>query len=192
VILALIAMGRLGSAEPPEDPVTRDTYLRCIEETRPAQIARDPNLGAKAAYADELQATAHTSGIHMIRDDAEASVLRLELESGRTEWVVFNSQTETIRAAKASRQASHWPELTREDHENLYTTPIDFGDDAHLHMFGGNPLLPQRLWCSDVGGRALRRGRARRPASAVAGDALSAEDRFQPWREGGVVPAQYI
>jgi hypothetical protein len=46
-----------------------------------------------------LQATAHALGIEVIRDDADASVLRLELESGRTEWVVFNPQTETIRAA---------------------------------------------------------------------------------------------
>ncbi|MEN6424961.1 MAG: hypothetical protein ABFE13_06340 [Phycisphaerales bacterium] len=53
----------------------------------------------KATYADELQATAHAFGIEVIRDDAEASVLRLELESGRTEWVVFNPQTETIQAA---------------------------------------------------------------------------------------------
>jgi hypothetical protein len=117
VILALIAMGRLGSAELPDastgwkdvrnpafypipqETMTRESYLRCIEETKPAEIARNPNPGAKATYADELQATAHASGIEGIRDDAEASVLRLEQESGRTEWVVFNPQTETIKAA---------------------------------------------------------------------------------------------
>jgi hypothetical protein len=34
--------------------------------------------GAKADYADELQATAGASGIQVVRDDPEASVLRLE------------------------------------------------------------------------------------------------------------------
>ena len=37
-----------------------------------------------------LQATAHASGIEVMRDDVEASVLRLELEDGRVEYVVFN------------------------------------------------------------------------------------------------------
>jgi len=66
---------------------------------RARATSNSPNPGAKAAYASELQATAHASGIQVIRDDPEASVLRLELESGRTEWVVFNPQTEPIKAA---------------------------------------------------------------------------------------------
>jgi len=50
------------------------------------------NPGSKGDYANDLQATAHASGIKVIRDDAEASILRLELEAGRVEWVVFNPQ----------------------------------------------------------------------------------------------------
>ncbi len=52
--------------------------------------AKSNNPGSKAAYADKLQATAHASGIEVIRDDAEVSILRLELEAGNVEWVVFN------------------------------------------------------------------------------------------------------
>lgn len=37
-----------------------------------------------------LQATAHASGIEVVRDDVEASILKLELEDGRVEYVVFN------------------------------------------------------------------------------------------------------
>ena len=57
---------------------------------RSRATSNNPNPGAKAAYADELQATAHASGIEVIRDDAEVSILRLELEAGNVEWVVFN------------------------------------------------------------------------------------------------------
>jgi hypothetical protein len=46
--------------------------------------------GARAAYADDLQATAGASGIRVIRDDPEASVLRIEMAPGQAEWVVFN------------------------------------------------------------------------------------------------------
>jgi hypothetical protein len=46
--------------------------------------------GARAAYADDLQATAGAAGIRVIRDDPEASVLRIEMAPGQAEWVVFN------------------------------------------------------------------------------------------------------
>ena len=72
---------------------------------RARAASNNPNPGAKAAYGDELQATAHASGIQVIRDDAEASVLRLDLESGRTEWVVFNPQTEPIQAGAIETSA---------------------------------------------------------------------------------------
>jgi len=72
---------------------------------RARAASNNPNPGAKAAYGDELQATAHASGIQVIRDDAEASVLRLELESGRTEWVVFNPETKPIQAGAIETSA---------------------------------------------------------------------------------------
>ena len=55
---------------------------------RARTMSSDP--GAKGGYASELQATAHAAGIKVVRDDPEATVLRLELESGKAEWVVFN------------------------------------------------------------------------------------------------------
>ena len=50
----------------------------------------NPIANLKAVYADDLQATACASGIHVSRDDSKATVLRLETEPGRVEWVVFN------------------------------------------------------------------------------------------------------
>jgi hypothetical protein len=55
------------------------------------------NPGSKGAYANELQATAHASGIKVVRDDTEASILRLELETGHVEWVVFNPQSKSLK-----------------------------------------------------------------------------------------------
>lgn len=49
------------------------------------------NPGAKANYrGGDLEASAGASGITVLRDDVEASVLRLQLDPGRAEWVVFN------------------------------------------------------------------------------------------------------
>ncbi|MBM3823871.1 MAG: hypothetical protein FJ404_13470 [Verrucomicrobia bacterium] len=48
------------------------------------------HAGAKANYRDELQATAGASGIQVVRDDPEVSVLRLEMTPGNVEWVLFN------------------------------------------------------------------------------------------------------
>ena len=62
---------------------------------RPRVASNNP--GSKAAYADELQATAHASGIKVIRDEAEVSILQLELESGHVEWVAFNPEGKTLK-----------------------------------------------------------------------------------------------
>ncbi len=63
---------------------------------KPRPTSNNPNPGVTAAYADELQATANASGIKVVRDDAEASILRLELEAGRVEWVVFNPRNSLL------------------------------------------------------------------------------------------------
>ena len=52
--------------------------------------ANTNNPGAVAVYEDQLQATAGAAGITVLRDDANVSVLRLELDKGRVEHVVFN------------------------------------------------------------------------------------------------------
>jgi len=54
------------------------------------------NPGAVAVYGDKLQATAGAAGITVLRDDVEASVLRLELDKGRVEFVVFNPGKQNI------------------------------------------------------------------------------------------------
>ena len=67
---------------------------------RPKQSSNNPNPNMKAAYEDDLQATAHASGIKVVRDDVEASVLRLELTPDHVEWVVFNQEETPIKLAK--------------------------------------------------------------------------------------------
>lgn len=79
---------------------------------RPRVTSNNP--GSKATYADELQATAHASGIKVIRDDVEATILRLELEAGRVEWVVFNPDAKLLTVG-----------------ENQTTEPMVYRDDEH-------------------------------------------------------------
>ena len=61
--------------------------------------------GAKASYGDQLQATAGAAGITVLRDDVEATVLRLEFDKGRVEHVVFNpgGQAIDVEAVKTDR-----------------------------------------------------------------------------------------
>jgi hypothetical protein len=55
------------------------------------------NPGAKAIYADEIQATANAAGVTAVSDDVEATVLRLEMEPGKVEWVMFNPQSRPLK-----------------------------------------------------------------------------------------------
>lgn len=64
---------------------------------RSRAVSNNPNPNVSAAYASELQATAHASGIRVIRDDPEATILRLELQPGEVEWVVFNPAGATLQ-----------------------------------------------------------------------------------------------
>ena len=66
----------------------------------------NPSNGEEVAIVRYLQATAHASGIQVIRDDAEASILRLNLEPNKVEWVAFNplgksSKLESRKSARA-------------------------------------------------------------------------------------------
>ncbi|MBW7862840.1 MAG: hypothetical protein H3C30_00330 [Candidatus Hydrogenedentes bacterium] len=64
------------------------------------------HAGAEAVYANELQTTAGASGIQVVRDDPEATILRLELEPGSVEWVVFNpDETELEVAGQQTKSA---------------------------------------------------------------------------------------
>lgn len=56
-----------------------------------------PDIRSEVTYfSDTPQATAHASGIEVVRDDVEASILRLELEDGRVEYVVFNRSRQEL------------------------------------------------------------------------------------------------
>jgi hypothetical protein len=70
---------------------------------RARTLSNNPGAGG-AAYADELQATAHASGIRVIRDDPDVSILRLELEPGRVEWVVFNPEGQPVEFGPGKTQ----------------------------------------------------------------------------------------
>jgi hypothetical protein len=74
------------------------------------------NPGSKGAYANELQATAHASGIKVIRDDADASILRLELEAGHVEWVIFNPQAKSLKmdSIQTDEPLAHFAASTKE------------------------------------------------------------------------------
>ena len=69
--------------------------------------SNNPNPQAKAAYANDLQATAHASGIQLIRDTPELSMLRLELDPGRVEWIVFNPEEKTVEFGNRKSRAPY-------------------------------------------------------------------------------------
>ena len=73
---------------------TQVYYPHAPYRSRPT--SNNPNPDATAAYANKLQATAHASGIQILRDTPEVSVLRLELNPNQVEWVMFNPHEETI------------------------------------------------------------------------------------------------
>lgn len=60
--------------------------------------SNNPNPQSAAAYANDLQATAHASGIRLLRDSPELSVLRLELDPYRIEWIVFNPEEKRLNS----------------------------------------------------------------------------------------------
>ena len=64
---------------------------------RARATSNNPNPNARTAYANELQATAHASGIQILKDSPEVSVLRLELTPGQVEWVVFNPEMKPLQ-----------------------------------------------------------------------------------------------
>jgi len=77
---------------------------------KPRPISNNPIPGMKAAYANDLQATAHASGIHVVRDQPEATILRLEMEPGQVEWVVFNSAATPLKfdAIETNEPLAYW------------------------------------------------------------------------------------
>lgn len=64
---------------------------------RSRATSNNPNPNARASYANELQASAHASGIHILEDSPDVSVLRLELNPGQVEWIVFNPESKPVQ-----------------------------------------------------------------------------------------------
>ena len=58
--------------------------------------SNNPNVDSNASYTNELEATAHASGIKVLRDDPEVTILKLELEANKKEWVLFNKNESEI------------------------------------------------------------------------------------------------
>jgi hypothetical protein len=65
------------------------------------------NPGAVPVYGDTLKATAGAAGITVLRDDPDVSVLRLELEKGRVEHVVFNPGKKPIKLDSVITQRAY-------------------------------------------------------------------------------------
>ena len=79
---------------------------------RPLPTSNNPNPNSKAAYANQLQATAHASGIEVVQDDVDATVLRLELGNDQVEWVAFNPLSKTLRLGEVdtTKKLAYLPE----------------------------------------------------------------------------------
>ena len=57
----------------------------------------DNNPGTKVENRYDLQSTVGASGISVLRDDIEATILRVELAEDEIEWIVFNPRGELIK-----------------------------------------------------------------------------------------------
>ena len=77
------------------------------------------NPGDQEAEKPTLQNTAYASGIEVIRDDANASILKLEFDEEETEYVVFNPAAHKINIGNRSvEQALAYFSETKSDEEN--------------------------------------------------------------------------
>ncbi|HIG29292.1 MAG TPA: hypothetical protein EYQ50_16480 [Verrucomicrobiales bacterium] len=71
--------------------------------------------GSRQINEPSLKATAHASGITVLRDDVEASVLKLELAEGEVEYIVFNPEGLELNIGKrtTSQQFAYWSSKSR-------------------------------------------------------------------------------
>ena len=77
------------------------------------------NPGDQEAEKPTLQNTAYASGIEVIRDDANASILKLEFDEEETEYVIFNPAAHKINIGNRSvEQALAYFSETKSDEEN--------------------------------------------------------------------------
>jgi hypothetical protein len=65
---------------------------------RPDKVANNPSQGqTAAAWKNQREATAHASGITVIEDNVDQTLLSLELEEGNQEWIWFNPAGQSIQ-----------------------------------------------------------------------------------------------
>lgn len=74
---------------------------------RARPTSNNPNPGARAAYANDLQATAGAAGIQVVQDSPETSILHLTLEPGREEWVLFNPAERAVDLGGTPSRAAY-------------------------------------------------------------------------------------
>jgi hypothetical protein len=56
------------------------------------------NPGTQVETKYDLKSTVGASGISVLRDDIETTILRVELVEGEVEWIVFNPLRQLIKA----------------------------------------------------------------------------------------------
>lgn len=65
---------------------------------RPDKVSNNPSQGqTAAAWKNQREATAHASGITVIEDNVDQTLLSLELEEGNQEWIWFNPAGQSIQ-----------------------------------------------------------------------------------------------
>ena len=65
---------------------------------RPDKVSSNPSQGqTAAAWKNQSEATAHASGITVIEDNVDQTLLSLELEEGNQEWIWFNPAGQSIQ-----------------------------------------------------------------------------------------------
>lgn len=64
---------------------------------RPLPSSNNPNPNMKAAYKNALEASAGASGIQVVQDEIDLTLLRFEFEPGEVSWVAFNPNGESVK-----------------------------------------------------------------------------------------------
>lgn len=80
---------REGGAQPGQQLSFTQVLLPHLPH-RVRATTNNPNPGAEGAYRSDLEAAAGASGIRVIRDDVDVTVLRLDVEPGQVEWIALN------------------------------------------------------------------------------------------------------
>ena len=75
---------------------------------RPLASSNNPNPNMKAAYKNALEASAGASGIQVVRDDIDLTLLRFEFEPGEVSWVSFNPNGQSVSVGNVESTEVMW------------------------------------------------------------------------------------